>query len=85
MKRKINDEENEIEEKTAEWWFRESFRQRGLKALECLDKAIDLDPMMAEAWFQKGLLLDDYGRNKEAQKCYDKAEEIDPKNCAPLA
>jgi len=35
-----------------------------------------MDPNLATAWHDKGLLLQSLGRNKEAQKCFDTAKEL---------
>jgi tetratricopeptide (TPR) repeat protein/energy-coupling factor transporter ATP-binding protein EcfA2 len=48
------------------------------EAVECLEKALDINPGLASAWMEKGNALDFSGRHKEALLCYDKAEEIDP-------
>jgi len=41
-------------------------------AINCLNKAIKLDPEYAKAWQKKGAILNDRGRYKEAVKCFDK-------------
>ncbi|AEF95692.1 tetratricopeptide repeat protein [Methanotorris igneus] len=49
-----------------------------LEAIECYDKALEIEPDFVEAWNNKGLALYELGRYSEAIKCYDKALEIDP-------
>jgi tetratricopeptide (TPR) repeat protein len=49
------------------------------KAMECFDKAIDLDPLNYLAWSNKGLILKKLNRKEDAIACYDKAIEINPK------
>jgi tetratricopeptide (TPR) repeat protein len=48
------------------------------EALECFDKAIEIEPDYAKAWNNKGVVLDDLGRHEEALECFDKAIEIEP-------
>jgi tetratricopeptide (TPR) repeat protein len=46
--------------------------------LKCYDKAIEIDPNDANAWYNKGISLGKLETYEEALKCYDKAIEIDP-------
>ena len=50
------------------------------EALQCLDKALAIDPRDVHAWNYKGAALDMLDRHQEALQCFDKALEIDPKN-----
>ena len=50
------------------------------QAIDCYDKAIEIDPADAYPWSFKGNSLRDLGRYDEALTCYDKAIEIDPKD-----
>ena len=43
------------------------------EAIECFDKAIELDPKKASAWYNKGTALTSLGRPEEAIECFDKA------------
>tara|TARA_B100000586_G_C19801355_1_gene298256 strand:- start:38 stop:490 length:453 start_codon:yes stop_codon:yes gene_type:complete len=43
------------------------------EAIECFDKAIELDPKKASAWYNKGTALTNLGRPEEAIECFDKA------------
>jgi tetratricopeptide (TPR) repeat protein len=47
-------------------------------ALKAYDKAIELKPDYAEAWYNRGFLLGELGRYDEALKAYDKAIELKP-------
>jgi tetratricopeptide (TPR) repeat protein len=47
------------------------------EALECLDKAIEIDCNYARAWTYKGNVLDDLKRYDEALVFYDRAIELD--------
>src|SRR5690348_194625 len=49
------------------------------EAIECYDKALEIDPKDADALNNKGLALNKLGKYKEAIEYYDKASEIDPK------
>jgi serine/threonine protein kinase len=48
-------------------------------SLECFDKAIELNPSLAEAWLNKGASLSEKGQNAEAMRCFDRALAINPK------
>jgi tetratricopeptide (TPR) repeat protein len=64
--------------KPVEWYNKgRSFSQLGKidQAIQCYDKAIEIDPNYVDAWYEKGNAL--YGL--ESIQCYDKAIEIDPK------
>jgi len=52
------------------------------EALECLDKAIELDSNYAIAWRIRGDVLDDLKRYDEAVESLDKAIKIDPNNAS---
>ncbi len=47
------------------------------EALECLDKAIEIDSNYAIAWRIRGEVLDDLKRYDEALVSYDRAIELD--------
>jgi tetratricopeptide (TPR) repeat protein len=47
-------------------------------ALKAYDKAIELKPDYASAWYNRGFVLDELGRYEEALKAYDKAIELKP-------
>jgi tetratricopeptide (TPR) repeat protein len=76
------------EQDTADYWICEgeeiwkSSKQDPVaaqKAMECFDKAIDIDPLNYLAWSNKGLILKKLARGEDAVLCYDKAIEINPK------
>ena len=49
------------------------------EALRCFDRAIEIDPLSDEAWFQKGLLFSDRNRRGEALQCLDRViQELNP-------
>jgi tetratricopeptide (TPR) repeat protein len=48
------------------------------EALECFEKALELNPEYAAAWDGKGRTLNYQQRYNEAMWCYDKALEYDP-------
>ena len=77
----------EMSEDTPEYWiakgeaiWRKSSHsdEAASKAMECFDKAIDLDPLNYLAWSNKGLILKKLNRKEDAIACYDKAIEINP-------
>lgn len=52
------------------------------EALEYCDKALELNPKLADVWNNKGACLNRLGRNQEAIECYDKALEINPREAS---
>lgn len=54
-----------------------SSTRRYKEAIECYDKAIEIDPDDEWAWHNKGLALSDLGIYDEAIQCYNKAIDID--------
>ena len=53
------------------------------KAVQCYDRALEIDPKGADVWNNKGVALDALGRYDEAVQCYDRALEVDPKYASP--
>jgi len=41
---------------------------------------LEIDDKYVDAWNNKGITLQNLGKNEEAIRCYDKALEIDPKD-----
>ena len=50
------------------------------KAIQCYDRALEIDPGYTNAWNNKGLALRKLDRYAEAIQCYDHALERDPKD-----
>ena len=48
------------------------------QAIECFDKALEINPRDAEVWASKGIVLGDLGKFDQAIECYDKLLEINP-------
>ena len=46
------------------------------EANKCYDKAIELEPKYAIAWYEKGIALNMLGKNKDSEKCFKKAKEL---------
>jgi len=46
------------------------------KALQCFEKAIELDPKYASAWYNKGMALKSLGRATEADETFAEAKEL---------
>jgi tetratricopeptide (TPR) repeat protein len=65
-------------------WFSKGleFQESGKleEAIECYDKALEINPLYEGAWGNKGTCLDSMGRYSNALKCYDKVLEINPKS-----
>lgn len=55
------------------------YQSRYNGAIMAYDKAIGINPRLAEAWNNKGLALEDMGKYDEAVKALDKAIEINPR------
>ena len=54
------------------------YRDKYYSALESFEKAIELKPDLAVAWFNKGAMLDRLGRYDEALESFEKAIELKP-------
>lgn len=54
--------------------------KREKDAIECFDKAIEIDPKLIQAWYNKGyaLSISSPNEHEEAIKCFDEAIKIDP-------
>jgi tetratricopeptide (TPR) repeat protein len=50
------------------------------EAIDCYDKAIEIQPNFSYAWDNKGDVLSILEKYAESNECHDKAIEIDPKN-----
>jgi tetratricopeptide (TPR) repeat protein len=50
------------------------------EALDCLNKALEINPNDSNAWLNKATMLNDMRKPREALQCIDKALEIDPKD-----
>ncbi|MFQ6128086.1 MAG: ATPase domain-containing protein [Thermoplasmata archaeon] len=50
------------------------------KAIEYLDRVLELSPKDPKAWYKKGVCLGKLGNHVEAIKCYEKAIEEDPRD-----
>lgn len=51
---------------------------RPQEAVACHDRALELDPRLAMAWYNKGGALTSLERFDEATSCYDRALELNP-------
>ena len=50
------------------------------EAIECFDKALEIDANDSRIWNAKGSILGNLGRYQQAIECFDKALEIDANN-----
>jgi len=70
-------------EKTAAFWIKKGFSFDSLgwyeEAIDCHNKAIEIDPLNATIWNNKGTSFAHLGRYQEAVDCYDKAIDIFPR------
>jgi tetratricopeptide (TPR) repeat protein len=48
------------------------------EALKCFDKALEINPQLAKAWYNRGIALDLLGKPDEAIKSFNKAKELLP-------
>lgn len=70
-------------------WSSQEWNNRGIsmtnlskyeEAIECFDRAIDVDPRNGGSWNNKGNALRFLGRHRDAIGCFDKALIINPAN-----
>jgi len=56
----------------------DAFKSAGpyVDAIKCYDRAIDIQPNLAKAWYNKGLALQKLSREKEAQVAFVTAMEL---------
>jgi tetratricopeptide (TPR) repeat protein len=59
-----------------EYYYKKEYNN----AIQCFDKAVEIDPNNAYAWYNKGAVLGDLLKHNEAIQCFDKAVEIGPNN-----
>ncbi len=65
-------------------WFDKGVKLQELKkfkeAIECYDKALEIDSRYIGAWYNKRVALADLKRFEEAIKCFDTVLKNDPDN-----
>ncbi len=83
MNNKQNSNNEEDRHKEAKGWLKKgySFKRKNEyeKAIECYEKALEIDPKYADAWGAKGWALYEMKRSDEAIPCYERAIRIKPK------
>jgi tetratricopeptide (TPR) repeat protein len=66
----------------ASQWVNKGVSLNGLgrreEALQCFNRSLEIDPLLAVAWSSKGIALVQLGREDEALACFDSALEINP-------
>ncbi len=53
------------------------------RALPLFDRALEADPVYARAWYYKGMSLSNLGRMGEADACFVRAGDLDPRYIVP--
>ena len=51
------------------------------EAIECFDKAIELNPNNSKAYYGKGFILKNQNKYKEALEIFEKSIELDASDC----
>ncbi|MEW6621427.1 MAG: tetratricopeptide repeat protein, partial [bacterium] len=46
------------------------------EAVECFDKAINLNPAFQQAWYNKAIALQNLGKREQANKCFKEAQRL---------
>ncbi len=76
------DEDGQTPEQKAELFYEQAllyrFADQYAKAIASYDKALEIKPDKDEAWYNRGIALDDLGRLEDAIASYDKALEFKP-------
>ena len=74
----------ENDDSVAEFHYLEALfelrRENPQASLEAANRALELDPALADAWSMVGTLLLDAGRAREAVTCFEKASALEPSN-----
>lgn len=62
-----------------------ALRKMGMydEAINAYNRAIDLNPELAEPWYNNGVALFDQGRYNESIEAYDRAIDLNPKWALP--
>jgi tetratricopeptide (TPR) repeat protein len=56
------------------------------EALTCYDRALEINPRYAQAWFKKGAALHNAGRFEQALACFEQAQRLgDPQAAEAIA
>ncbi len=48
--------------------------------MDCYNKALEINPDYADAWINKGVVLENQNKYAETLECYNKALEINPED-----
>jgi tetratricopeptide (TPR) repeat protein len=62
-----------------EWYNKGNAHYRLRKyseAIECYDRALELNPNLAVAWYNKGITLKELGKHSEAIECFNMADRL---------
>ena len=55
-----------------------NLRRESQKAISCYEKAIQINPNFANAYYNLGTILNELGESQKAISCYEKAIQINP-------
>ena len=47
------------------------------EALECYNRVLEIEPNEEDALYNKGTILDELGKNEEAEKCFTQVKELE--------
>ena len=79
----------ELKDHEAWEWNNKAVSLEALKrydeAIQCYEKALEIDPRCSDFWKGKGRVLGNVRRYEEATACYSKALEIDPRDAKTWA
>ena len=70
-----------MDKNSPEYWYKKGIEVGNMGnhegALECFNKAIEIEPTFIDAWFYKTLALRNLGKHEEAAECFKKVLALD--------
>ena len=70
-----------MDKNSPEYWYKKGIevgnKGNHEEALECFNKAIEIEPTFIDAWFYKTLALRNLGKHEEAAECFKKVLALD--------
>jgi Flp pilus assembly protein TadD len=52
--------------------------ERGNEAIRVFNKSLEIDPLSAKTWYDKGVTLKELNMEDEATRCFEKVLELEP-------